>query len=630
MVLIGLTAITKELVLACRQLGLVVSEILAAFIASTVVNSTTGAFYVEKNLEENDARVVVEESVKKLFSKQKPSVECLKLQASYDSAFAEIDRTQQTQKTAVNAAEERVIEAIVSTGSKFEQDFDAMTGLYRKIFHLLILKCVSPTGSAAPVKDPVVEREVAAALESVFPRVGLRSFVALTGPEKAAQLQELCSIVLGIRIFNAHLGKGGQGLPVLEDSLKQLDMTTLSEAIQKEVDEATDVCKELSDFLMVCASGAGADRLPPEEEIEKARGELLYHRQYLTYMLSLQEDVTNASERSTKDRENLTQELVELDALVGARTSVPKDQVYPRFDSVARVFKTAWSEIQVLQSRKELLELLQKHKSQYFPLLDESHVQFTHNNRTEEGDAAEEVDLTKIPGPPPMGAEQSEAPIRLTLDTTPDFLHLPLDFQGFCVHTLVSKGALLVPGNPALGVVRYKGRYCVFATEKAMAEFCESPEKFFVGIREACYKRAELIHLLRLHEDFPKSSLFAILQGTAGLTLSGAVVQADAATETPLHFVESNKDPEYEWNEWAMRRDALHIADIRRKKTSSTQTVLSHLRRENETQVFLPKDAATNTAITQGTNPERWRTYVTGLRGATDAEMKVVNLKFEL
>jgi hypothetical protein len=634
MVLIGLTAITKELVLACRQLGLVVSEILAAFIASTVVNTATGTFYVEKNLEENDARVVVEESVKKLFSKQKPSVECLKLQASYDSAFAEIDKTQQQTKNAVNGAEERVIEAIVSTGSKFEQDFDSMTGLYRKIFHLLILKCTSPTGSVFASKDPVVEREVAAALESVFPRVGLRSFVALTGPEKAAQLQELCSIVLGIRIFNAHLGKGGQGLPVLEDSLQEVDTTSVSEAIQKEVDESTDVCKELSDFLTICASGsAGADRLPSEDDAEKVRGELLYHRQYLTYMLSLQEDVTSASERAMKDRESLSQELVELDALVGARTSVPKDQVYPRFDSVARIFKTAWSEIQVLKSRKELLELLQKHKSQYFPQLDETHVQFTHNNRIEAGDA-EEVDLSNIAAPPPMGADQSKAPIRLTLDNTPDFLHLPLDFQGFCIHTLVSKGSLLVPGNPALGVVHYQGRYCVFQSEKAMAEFCESPEKaeeFFVGIRKVCYKRPELIHLLRLHEDFPKSSLFAILQGTAGLTLSGAVVQADAATETPLHFVEANKAPDYEWNEWAMRRDALHIADIRRKKTSSTHTVLSHLRRENETQVYLPKDAATNTSITQGTNPEQWRTYVTGLRGGTDyAEMKVVNLKFEL
>lgn len=634
MVLIGLTAITKELVLACRQLGLVVSEILAAFIASTVVNSATGAFFVEKNLEENEARIVVEESVKKLFSKQKPSVECLKLQASYDSAFAELDRNTQTQKTAVGAAEERVIEAIVSSGSKFEQDFESMTALYRKIFHLLILKCTSPTGTASPPKDAAIEREVAAALESVFPRVGLRSFIALTGPEKAAQLQELCSIVLGIRIFNQHMGKGGTGLPMLEDKLKEVDAATMSESVQREVDQGTDLCKELSDFLAVAemAKTKGLPQAPSEEDMDQARGELLYHRQYLTYMLSLQEDVTAALERVNKDKETMQQEIVELDAMVGARTSVPKDQVYPRFDSVARIFKTAWQDIQVLQSRHNLFELLQKHKSQFCPQLSEDHVRLTHTykgNLPPEG-GGEEVDLSKIQGPPQPGQEQPEGPVRLTLDTTPDFLHLPLDFQGFCVHTLVAKQSLLVPGNPALGVIRYKGRYCVFSSEKAMSEFCEAPEKFFVGVREVCYKRPELIHLLRLHEDFPKSSLFSILQGTAGLILSGAVVQADAATDTPLHFVESNKDPAYEWNEWQMRRDALHIADIRQKKTSSTQTVLSHLRRESETQVYLPKDAATNTSITQGTNPPRWRTYVTGLRGAKDAEMKVVNLEFEL
>merc|ERR1712057_74788 len=125
---------------------------------------------------------------------------------------------------------------------------------------------------------------------------------------------------------------------------------------------------------MVCASGAGADRLPPEEEIEKARGELLYHRQYLTYMLSLQEDVTNASERSTKDRENLTQELVELDALVGARTSVPKDQVYPRFDSVARVFNAASAETRMLKERQQMFELLMKYKQTFHPKLAEEHV----------------------------------------------------------------------------------------------------------------------------------------------------------------------------------------------------------------------------------------------------------------
>merc|ERR1719217_1931967 len=131
-----------------------------------------------------------------------------------------------------------------------------MTGLYRKIFHLLILKCTSPTGSVAAVKDPVIEREVAAALESVFPRVGLRSFVALTGPEKAAQLQELAGIVLGIRLFNQHQRKGGIGLPTLEGAMERLKAEELLDRVQKEAEEVNDLCKAFQDTCVMSAKGA--------------------------------------------------------------------------------------------------------------------------------------------------------------------------------------------------------------------------------------------------------------------------------------------------------------------------------------------------------------------------------------
>lgn len=70
--LIGLPEITKELVLACRQLGLQVSDALAALVARTIFNESEQAFYAEAgNLKEADARVVVEESVKKLFQTAK-------------------------------------------------------------------------------------------------------------------------------------------------------------------------------------------------------------------------------------------------------------------------------------------------------------------------------------------------------------------------------------------------------------------------------------------------------------------------------------------------------------------------------------------------------------------------------
>ena len=120
----------------------------------------------------------------------------------------------------------------------------------------------------------------------------------------------------------------------------------------------------------------------------------------------------------------------------------------------------------------------------------------------------------------------------------------------------------------------------------------------------------------------------------------------DAATGTPTHFVEKRIDPSYDWNEWSLRRKALQMANLRNARTVSSQTDASHFRRENETQVWLPRQKGTNTGVERGTNPPRSKNYLTGLRGdkATkfakpderkddehgSHQAKVVNLTFEL
>jgi hypothetical protein len=637
---ISLQMISKEVMLVTRQLGQVVSETLASLVAATVINQGRGSFFVERPIDENDARLVVEEAAKRILSKEQPGIKCLELQAAYESAFADIEGEDQKQKMDTKAAEERVIGWISSFTAKFDQDFDTLTGLYKKIYQFLLLRCVSPTGASNAAKDPVVEREVAAALESVFPRVGLRSFVALTGPEKAAQLQELAGIVLGIRLFNQHQGKGGLGLPQIDEVVGKLKMQELMENVQKEVDELTDITKAYADLITAFRKPPERgkwDRLPSEAEVEKAKSDLLYHRQYLCYLLNLQEDLSRSIEQLAKDQAAFNEELTDLDALVGGRVSVPKEQVYPRFDAVGRGYRTAWQEVKALQARANLQGVLQDLRKKYFPVMSGLAKEFISKSRelAEEGDeigSQEPADLDAIPGPQSAAGigKESFKPVRLTVENSPDFLQLSLDFQGFCIHTLVTQDRLLIPGNPALGVVKYAGRFCVFASERAMAEFCndpEAPDRFFGGVRDVCYQHPELIHLMRIHEDFPKSSLHSILQLTSG---KGQVaMMADAATETPMHFQESNIDKSYEWNEWKMRREALHMVDIKRKQTSTTQTALSHLRREAETQVYLAKEVATNTTKESGTNPPRWRKYNAGLRGEPQP-MKVVEVKFDL
>jgi len=632
---ISLQMISKEVMLVTRQLGQVVSETLASLVAATVINQSMGSFYVERPIDENDARLVVEEAAKRILSKEEPGIKCLELQAAYESSFADIEGEDQTLKLDSKAAEERIIGWISAFTAKFDQDFDTLTGLYKKIYQFLLLRCTSAMGSSTPVKDPVIEREVAAALESVFPRVGLRSFVALTGPEKAAQLQELAGIVLGIRLFNQHQSKGGLGLPRIDEVVGKLKMKEVMDNIQKEVDELNEITKAYTDLITGVRKPPQQgtwDRLPSEAEVERSKSDLLYHRQYLCYLLNLQEDFSRSIEQLAKDQATLIEELTDLDALVGGRVSVPKEQVYPRFDAVARGYRTAWQEVKSLQARAKLQGVLKDLRKKYFPGLSAPSKEFVTRYReviAQSGglDDEEPADLDDIPGPGAMGSGQA---VRLTVENSPDFLQLSLDFQGFCIHTLVTQERLLVPGNPALGVVKYAGRFCVFSSERAMAEFCndpEAPNRFFGGVRDVCYKHPELIHLMRIHEDFPKSALHSILQLTSGR--SQVAMMADATTETPLHFEESNIDKSYEWNEWKMRKEALHQADIKRKQTSCTQTALSHLRREAETQVYISKEVATNTTKESGTNPPRWRKYNAGLRGEPQ-QMKVVEVKFDL
>ena len=69
------------------------------------------------------------------------------------------------------------------------------------------------------------------------------------------------------------------------------------------------------------------------------------------------------------------------------------------------------------------------------------------------------------------------------------------------------------------------------------------------------------------------------------LEVTAAKVSCDSESQTVVHPVDEHIDRDYEWNEWALRKKALDIANLRRKRTHSQQTELSHFRRENQTQV---------------------------------------------
>jgi len=51
----------------------------------------------------------------------------------------------------------------------------------------------------------------------VLPRTELRPYTALSTSDKVGQMHELSNIVLGIRLFNREIDKGGIGLCSFEE-----------------------------------------------------------------------------------------------------------------------------------------------------------------------------------------------------------------------------------------------------------------------------------------------------------------------------------------------------------------------------------------------------------------------------
>jgi hypothetical protein len=237
------------------------------------------------------------------------------------------------------------------------------------------------------------------------------------------------------------------------------------------------------------------------------------------------------------------------------------------------------------------------------------------------------------------GGDNGGFPIRMPVDSTPEFMQLPLEYQGFCPWTVVERGGLLLPGDPSLGVVQYRNAYHVFVNERALGEFMIRPQRYVRGVRRAAAKQPALIYLLRLQDAFPRVSLSSLLklcqglQGEHGAANPASVHpllappsshKVDASTSTPTHFVDKNIDFQYEWNEWRLRRRALQLANLRQCRTVSCQTQLSAFRREVDAQVYLPRDAGSQTSKESGTNPPRVTTYFAGLRG-TSGVTKTIN-----
>ncbi len=271
--------IVQEIVFMCRVRGVTVSDTLGAFMARAVVLENPVQFPLNKELNETDVQELIRMSTERLLETDSPPLETVKMQVAFDTARVDESEALTRKRTEREQREAAIVLEIATARLRPGHDVEALTSLYRKIFNYLVVRAGLDAGADRPA-----EREIAAALESVFPRIGLKAFTALATDDKGAQLGELAHIVLGIRLFNRHIGKGGSGIADLPMEAAEL-ASTLVASTEDEAAACRALCEQYENVIgrRLRMIADGADEEPPTRLVH----ELTHRRQYMSYLSQL-------------------------------------------------------------------------------------------------------------------------------------------------------------------------------------------------------------------------------------------------------------------------------------------------------------------------------------------------------
>ncbi|KXJ25361.1 cilia- and flagella-associated protein 206 [Exaiptasia diaphana] len=611
--------IIREIAQECANKGQAVSETLVAFMVKAVVLDPDNEFNVDRTLTKDDVQKLIKLCVGRLLNSQSPALDTVKMQVYFDMNYTSRADFLEEHRRVLEQRLQPVVREITDSRARTR---DELEGLYRKIVSCVLLR----SGLGSPT-DIAIVREATAALQSVFPQTELGTFMSLTKRDKERQLNELTLIVTGIRLFNRECGKGGEGIDDLPAILNEAVPAT-TQNVQTELLDTTKLA-----FLYTALLERSKNK---DIELEERTSELLSEslintRQHEAFLNILLNDVIGCAQQVEALESQFSARMEGLKATVQSKTAVPTAQVYPQFITLAHIWTGFQDEMVLLSVLSNILASLEPFTKTHKELLnDEVLSPYTENLeiKTDDQRIAETLAEESRVNPKEIDNDKIEV---LYHQTTKNFDQLPIQYRGFCGWSLVAYDRLLILSNPAIGVLRYQDNYYAFRDKQAAYEFSNAPDSYIKGVAEAAKKSPELIQLLELHTQFASITPYTQFRDQ-GRMIEAPITKCDSGTQTDTHFMETNIVKSYEWNEWELRRKALKLANLRTKITHSVQTNLSNFRRDNVSQVYLPKDEITQTKRDNSSNVPKPSRFIAGLRGcnSTKTTMNLVDLTLDV
>ncbi|XP_075859238.1 cilia- and flagella-associated protein 206 isoform X3 [Microcebus murinus] len=478
--------IIQEIVQECATHGEVISETLIAFMVKAVVLDPSNGFNMDRTLVKSDVQKLVKLCVTRLLDSKNPSLDTIKMQVYFDLNF--------TRRDEFLEEHHRVLDSRISSVSREITDNRACTkeeleSLYRKIVSFVLLR--SGLGSPTDIK---IVREATAALQSVFPQAELGTFLTLSKKDKERQLKELAMIVTGIRLFNKDCGKGGEGIDDLPAILHEAVPATT-----QHIDFQLETAQNLAYRYTAILEKAAKSPLMSIDLKPYMLKEALYNvRQYEVFLHIILSEIITCTQELELVISQLRAQLEQLKLTVKSKTAVPTSQVFPIFISLATLWTSLQDETILISVLSSLATHLEPFLGAHELLFPEKIIQNLLNGITVKTDVCR---MKEHMGERVCPSDFSKLEW-LFPETTANFDKLLIQYRGFCAYTFATTNGLLLPGNPAIGILKHKEKYYTFNTRDAAYSFAENPDIYIDSVTEKAKKNVELIQLLELHQQF--------------------------------------------------------------------------------------------------------------------------------
>lgn len=307
-----------------------------------------------------------------------------------------------------------------------------------------------------------------------------------------------------------------------------------------------------------------------DQEVEMMKDLLILNRQHEIYVRKLLGNLKVLKAKIEHHVTSYTDKMMKLHEIVQYKSAIPSLEIFPKFKEIAEDWITLHNLSYVLCQQNQvnnylqhLSELCQQQKFDHIvhKLLDDRQV---------------ETDMTRLQNRRHLKLEMSDEneKKKIAIVSAPEN-NTEIQYLGFCSFVL-SESKILLPSSAEMGIVMWNKKLFSFYCIEAAEFFMEKPENFINKIHEMMLNNIHLILFFDIYDELKLSTkCHVVISADSKEEEITKVSTRDQEVQTDIHPIEHHIDENYHWNLWDYRKKAVELANLRRKLTSSTQTMIT-------------------------------------------------------